>query len=406
MNIIHIDMNAFYASCHQAVNPALRGRPVLVAGDPKKRSGIVLTASYEARKFGVKTAMPNWQARKLCPHAIFIKPDYRLYVDFSDRFLEILNQYTPVVERYSIDEAWMDVSGCENLFGPCTDIARIIQQRIWEELNLPCSLGISSNKLLSKMASNMKKPRGLTVLNPENIPEKIWPLPIGELIGIGRNMANHLEKMNIKTIGDLARMPVEILEDKFGIRGRCLHDRARGIDNSPVNPTSHESAKSIGHSTTLPKDLDDIRHIQQVLLGLAELVGKRIRQEGYVGKTVTVIIRKSDFTTVTRSRTINPTNLTEDIYINALKIFEKYWDRTSKIRLLGISLSNLQKNIRQLSFLERNNKLEKLNYVIDDIQNRFGYNAIFRAKLLKNNLSQDRVVSPWDDGYCPSFRKK
>jgi len=405
LSIIHVDMNAFYASCHQAVNPSLKGKPIIVAGNPKKRTGIVLTASYEARKFGVKTAMPNWQTRELCPQGVFITPDYRLYVSFSGKILDILKDYTPVVEQYSIDEAWLDVSGCHRLFGSSLDIAQTIQQRIARELDLPCSIGISCNKLLAKMASDMKKPRGITVLKPEDIPKKIWPMPVGKLIGVGSKLAKHLEEMNIKTIGDLARVPVEILESNFGVVGRHLHDLARGKDDSPVNPHSSDEAKSIGHSATLPEDISSLEEAKQVLLGLAELVGRRARKGNYTGKRITVTIRKNNFKTITRSATIpEPTNLTEKIYSMALKVFSKNWDGSSKIRLLGISLSNLQKDVYQMSFLEENEKLKKINYLIDDIKNRFGENSIFRARLLGGNFGIENL-KPRRDG-SPIFKGK
>lgn len=392
LSILHVDMNAFYASCHQAKDPALKGKPVLVAGDPKKRNGIILTASYEARRFGVKTAMPNWQAQKLCPHAIFIKPDYDLYVKTSRQVMNILSRFTPLMEVFSIDEAWLDVTGCEGLFGDAVAIAQKIQKAIAEELDLPCSIGVSCNKLLAKMASDMKKPMGLTVLSPEEVPQVIWPLPVEELFGVGHRMAEHLNKMNIITIGDLAQVPEALLQRVFGLNGCYLHLWANGIDDSPVNPHSMDAAKSMGHSTTLPRDVTGFEEAEMVLLSLSEQVGRRVRRENYMGRTVTLTLRDASFGTITRSLTIPYTSTTEDIYTAARKLLRTNWDGKTPLRLLGVSLSQLVKQFEQISLFEEDKKKNKLNEVIDEIKDRFGDGAIFRAKLLKDNGLNERKL--------------
>jgi DNA polymerase-4 len=273
LNILHVDMNAFYASCHQVIDPKLRGKPVLVAGDPKKRNGIILTASYEARKFGVKTAMPNWQAQKLCPRGIFVKPDYDLYVRFSSEVVEILERFTPLVEVFSIDEAWLDVRGCEGLFGDSVSIGKQIQQAITCELGLPCSVGISGNKLLAKMASDLKKPMGLTVIAPEDVPKILWPLPVDELFGVGKHMAEKLKKMNINTIGDLAQVPHSLLEGAFGLNGRYLSLSACG---------------SPGHGWCQVHGAFDNPSERCDLMGRGgkgiALIGRKSRPEGSAGK--------------------------------------------------------------------------------------------------------------------------
>lgn len=390
--IIHVDMNAFYASCHQAEDPALKGKPVLVAGDPKKRNGIILTASYEARRFGVKTAMPNWQAKRLCPQAIFIKPDYDLYVRTSSRVMDILGRFTPLVEVFSIDEAWLDVTGCEGLFGDSVTIAQKIQKAIRQELYLPCSVGVSCNKLLAKMASDMKKPMGLTVLAPEDVPQMLWPLPVDELFGVGHRMAERLREMNITTIGDLARVPEELLRQAFGLNGRYLHLAANGIDDSPVDPHSMDSARSMGHSTTLPRDVTGFEEAEMVLLSLSEQVGRRVRRENYMGRTVTITLRDASFGTITRSVTVPYTCATEDIYAAARKLLHAHWDGKTPLRLLGVSLSQLVKEFEQVSIFKEDEKKNKLNQVIDEIKDRFGDGAIFRAKLLKDDGLNERKL--------------
>lgn len=390
--IIHVDMNAFYASCHQAKDPSLKEKPILVAGDPKKRNGIILTASYEARKFGVKTAMPNWQAKKLCPEALFIKPDYELYVKTSCQVMEIIRRFSPIVEIFSIDEAWLDVSGCERLLGDSVSIAKQIQKAVARELDLCCSIGVSCNKLLAKMASDMEKPRGLTVISEEDVSQKLWHLPVRELFGVGRRMAEHLSEMNVKTIGDLAEIPVKLLEQAFGLNGRYLHLWANGIDDSPVDPHSMDDAKSMGHSTTLPKDVTSFEEAEKVLLSLSEQVGRRVRRENYMGRTITITLRDASFSTITRSVTISHTNSTEDIYSSAKKLLHANWNGRIPLRLLGVSLSKLAKDFNQLSIFDTDEKKKKLNCVMDEIKDRFGDGAIFRANLLKDEELNERQL--------------
>ncbi|MCR4430939.1 MAG: DNA polymerase IV [Tepidanaerobacteraceae bacterium] len=401
--IIHVDMNAFYASCHQAQDPSLKGKPILVAGDPRKRNGIILTASYEARSFGVKTAMPNWQAKKLCPQAIFIKPDYDLYVRASSRVMDILGRFTPMVEVFSIDEAWLDVTGCEGLFGDSVAIAQKIQNTLKQELDLPCSVGVSCNKLLAKMASDMKKPMGITVLAPEDVPQLLWPLPVDRLFGVGRRMAENLGKMNINTIGDLARVPEELLRRAFGLNGRYLHLAANGIDESPVDPHSMDTAKSMGHSITLPRDVTAFEEAETVLLSLAEQVGRRVRRENCMGRTVTLTLRDASFGTITRSMTIPCTCATDDIYAAARKLLRANWDGKTPLRLLGVSLSQLIKKFEQVSLFKEDEKKNRLNQIVDEIKDRFGDNAIFRAKLLEDNGLNERKLGR-TQGNAPALK--
>lgn len=401
--ILHVDMNAFYASCHQAKDPSLRGKPILVAGDPKKRTGIILTASYEARRYGVKTAMPNWQAKQLCPHAIFIKPDYDLYVRTSQKVMEILGKFTPLVEVFSIDEAWLDVTGCEGLFGDSVTIAHKIQEAIRTELDLSCSIGVSSNKLLAKMASDLKKPNAITVLSADDVPRMLWPLPVDKLFGVGSRMAEHLNLMNIKTIGDLARVPQELLEGVFGLNGRYLHLWANGIDTSTVDPHAGEDAKSMGHSITLPKDITSYEEAETVLLSLSEQVGRRIRRENYMGRTVTITLRDNTFCTITRSATVSYTNSTEDIYNLAKKLLYSNWDGKTPLRLLGVSISQLVKEFEQKSLFDNDEKKRKLNKVIDQIKDKFGDGAIFRAKLLNDEELNRRKLGKSDNN-APTLR--
>jgi DNA polymerase-4 len=382
-------MNAFFASCHQAQNPELRNRPVLVAGDPRKRHGIILTASYEARASGVRTAMPVWQAKKLCPDGLFIRPDHRLYLDYSRRILTILLRYTPLVEPYSIDEAWLDVTGSRRLFGRAEEIGLKLQQRIAEELNLTCSVGVSSNKFLAKMASERQKPRGFTVIYPEHVESMLWPLPVGEMVGVGRKTIPVLHEMGITTIGRLAAMPVRLLSSRFGVMGEVLHRLAQGQDDSPVDPSSLESVKSVGHSVTLPRDICDPLEVDTVLLDLSEKVARRLRRGGCLARTVTLTVRDHNFVDITRARTLGePTWLAEVIYRTARDIHRHSFEPWRKVRLLGVTASNLTDawEGRQLSlFGTDNERLERLTKAVDRLKDRFGEESVQRARLCRGD---------------------
>jgi DNA polymerase-4 len=383
--ILHVDMNAFFASCHQAENPAWRGKPLLVAGDPKKRHGIILTASYEARKYGVKTGIPVWQAKKLCPQGIFVPPDHGLYLSYAEKILEIMRFYTPLVEPFSIDEAWLDVTGSVRLFGPAAEIGRTLQQRIREEVKISCSVGLAPNKFLAKMASERQKPNGFTVIMPADVEKILWPLPVEEMVGVGHKLAPALKEMGVETIGRLAAMPKHLLTARFGVIGEVLLKLANGEDDSPVDPHALDKVKSIGHSVTLPRDLCDPEDIARVLLDLSERVGRRLRRGGYSARTVTLTVKDQNFVSTTRSRTLpGPTVLTETIYETALSIYRTHYEPWRKVRLLGVSVSNLQEKEegRQLALWYGNEeKRARLTEAVDTLKDRFGDYILRRASL-------------------------
>lgn len=383
--IIHVDMNAFFASCHQAETPLWRGKPLLVAGDPKKRHGIILTASYEARKFGVKTAMPVWQARRLCPTGIFVPPDHSLYLQYSREILQLLRSYTPQVEPFSIDEAWLNVSGCGKLFGTAEEIGRSLQHRIAAELGIPCSVGIADNKFLAKMASERRKPNGFTVWLPDDLRGVLWPLQVEEMLGVGRKLAPALREMGVQTIGELAAMPCQLLISRFGVIGEVLHHLANGRDDSVVDPDIYETVKSVGHSVTLPRDINNPDDVARVLLDLSERVGRRLRRNGYLARTITLTVKDHNFVSTSRSRTLpEPTCLTEVIYSTAKNTHRQCFEPWRKVRLLGISLSNLlaESGGYQLSFLMDDcEKLNRLTKTVDKIRDRFGDSSLLRARL-------------------------
>ena len=389
--IFLVDMNAFFISCEMAMNPELKGKPAAVAGDPKKRSGIIFAANYEARKYGIKTTMVLHEAKKLCPELVTVPPNHGLYEKKSREVMDILSRYTPVIQQNSIDEAWMDLTGCEKLFGSPMEIAENIMKTISEELDLWCSIGISENKFLAKMGSELKKPQGITELYVKDIEKKLWPLPVREMYGIGKQTEQKLMDYAIYKIGDIANSNVEFLKKNFGKYGEELYRLSRGIDNSPVIPNPIYDNKSISRSTTLPQDTNDLEYLKYILLGLAEEVGYEARKSGYKGKTVSISIKYEDFTTVSRQKTVAPTYLTKDIYANALSLLEMNKNKNKLIRLIGLGLSNLATDeTEQLSIFElvegvhNAHKEETIEKTIDRIRERFGDNKILRGSMLKN----------------------
>ncbi len=386
LTIIHIDMDAFFAAIEQQAHPDLQGKPVIVCGDPDGR-GVVATASYEARMFGVRSAMPVREARRLCPQAILVRGRHSLYQQVSNGLLEVYRKYTPTVEPFSIDEAFLDVAGCERLHGDAREIAQRIKTDVRKGFGLSCSVGVAPCKLLAKMASDMHKPDGLTVIRLEDIPSVIWPLPVRKLYGVGGKTSQTLESLGIKTVGALARMPVELLTEKFGETGRLLSSLASGIDNSRVNPSIREMPKSIGHETTLLEDSGDEAFILTCVLSLSQQVGRRLRQQGLVARTVALKLRYSDFTTLTRANTFSFfTCLDEDIYRTAKGLFLCHWNRARKIRLVGVTVSSLSSKddfMHQLALFEEDEKRQRVTAAMDKVRDRFGENAITRASLVR-----------------------
>jgi DNA polymerase-4 len=379
--ILLADMNSFFASVHQAMEPRLKGKPVIVSGDPAKRHGIVLAASYEAKAFGVKTGMAVWEARSLCPDGIFLQPGYSHYVDFSARIIRIMKDFTPLVEPFSIDEAFMDLSGCECLCGTSLKAAVELKRRIKEETGVLCSVGVGPNKILAKMAAGRQKPDGLTVLDLSDVPDKLWPLPVRELFGVGARLEKRLRDLNIHTIGELACYPLPVLRKRFGLLGHVLRLSANGIDYSPVNPHSLERAKSIGHQVTLPRDYLGYRQVEVVILELCEIVCRRVRLGGYVGRTVNLTLKDVEFLWMSRSHSVpSPTAAANDIYRIAVELLHRHWPDWKPVRMVGVSLAGLVKNTsEQIDLFGEVEKARLLHAACDRIKDRFGEQSIFRA---------------------------
>jgi DNA polymerase-4 len=390
--ILHIDMNAFYCSVHEAVEPErYRGKPIAVAGSVEQRKGIVVTSSYAARARGVRTGMRVNEALKACPELIVIPPDFDLYRSFSKRFMNIVRDYSPLVEATSIDECYVDITGSSQ-FGSPLEIAATIQRRILDELSLMCSIGIGPNKLLAKMASDMKKPGGITVLRIRDVPRLLWDKPCSHLFGIGRRTAEKLRALNIRTIGQLAQADERMLVRSFGVHGAALKQAANGVDHSPVSPV-REQNKSIGHTTTLPYDLTELKEIRRVFLNLADQAARRLRRKGLLAQTVQITIRDPRMKTITRAVTLaTPTENANDVYREACNLFMKHWEAGKPVRLLGVTLQNLlprDSAAIQLDLFdyEKQPKRERLNRVMDGIREKFGENAIITAGMIGNDPS-------------------
>jgi DNA polymerase-4 len=382
--IIHLDLDAFYASVEQLDYPQLRGKPVVVGADPKTGRGVVSAASYEARTYGIHSAMPISQAYKLCPGAEFRPGRMKRYKEISDRIMTVVREYTPLVEQVSIDEAFMDVTGCERLFGSAEKIGRRIKDRILKEEGLTISVGIAPNKYVAKIASDIDKPDGFVIVGLGQEKEFLAGMPVERLWGVGAQTARKLRQSGIATVGQLAVYPQEALEKKLGKFGRQLWKLANGFDDSVVVPW--DEVKSISNETTFIRDIDDVKQMKATLLHLTEKVGRRARKKGVKGKTIILKIRFDDFSTFTRNRThAGSTDLGDQIYQIALELFETFDLEGRKVRLLGVGISQLDKGrSEQTELFERNDRNKKhVTAMVDRMKDKYGDDVITRAAVLK-----------------------
>jgi DNA polymerase IV len=387
--ILHVDMNSFYASVEMTYDPTLKGKPLAIAGNVEDRRGIIVTSSYEARKFGVKTTMPLWEAKKLCPQLIVKAPNFDRYRTASIGMFELLRQYSELVEPVSIDEGYIDITESYELGSPI-QIAKSIQGRILNELDLPCSIGIAPNKFLAKMASDMKKPMGITVLRKRDVSNVLWPLNSSEMHGVGKKTAEKLMTINIRTIGDLARGNEIQLKKLLGINGVRLKERANGFDSRLVDPESVADFKSIGNSTTLPKDVTNQQELFRVLESLAETVSIRLKQKNVLASTLGITIRFKDRKTITRSKkNAKPIYRKEEIALHAKQLFIKHWNG-NPVRLLGITGSDLVDHdqvVEQLDLFsfEKEAKKEPLFKAVSELRKKYGKSVIENAGLHKGD---------------------
>lgn len=378
--ILHVDLDAFFCSVEELLNPALAGTAFAVGGAANQR-GVISTASYAARKFGVRSALPTAQALRLCPHLNLLPGHHRLYGDYSRRVMALLSNETPFIEQISIDEAFLDMTGDPRAGG---DLAAQLQARIRAETGLPSSFGVASNKLVAKIATNVGKPNGLVVVPPGQEAAFLAPLPMNMLWGVGPKTQARLAELGMKTIGDIATWPEADLIRRFGASGEALARHARGEDTRPVS-NEHE-AKSISQETTFATDVRDGEVLRRTVLEQAESVAASLRKAGLVARTVKIKVRWPPFETLTRQVTLEqPTDLEAEVFRAAWALFEKVWSAGRAVRLLGTGVAGLQTPAQQLSLFETSptQKAEKVAETIDYIRAKYGWEAVKRAALLE-----------------------
>jgi DNA polymerase IV len=382
--ILHVDLDAFFAAVEQRDRPELRGKPVIVGGGGPNDRGVVSTASYEARVFGVHSAMSLREAGRLCPHGIFLPVDGAKYQAASKAVMAVLRRFTPLVEPISIDEAFLDVTGSRILFGDGDAIGRRIKDEVKASVDLTISVGVATTKLVAKIASDLRKPDGLVVVEPGDEETFLAPLEIRRLWGVGEKSAAVLREYGVRTIGDLAALPDDLLVRRFGKHGASLGQRARGVDDDLVG--GRDAAKSIGHEHTFDVDTSDREVIERTLLGMSEGVAGRLRDSGVRASTITVKIRDTTFRTITRQRTLpEPTDLTDPIFRAALELARPEV-RGLRIRLLGVTASGLGEREQLSLFAADDPRRRKVTEAADEVRHRFGERAITRARLVGSRL--------------------
>lgn len=378
--IVHVDMDAFFVAVEELLNPALRGKAVAVGGSPDGR-GVVASASYQARKFGIHSAMPSFQAKRLCPNLIFVPAHYEDYANYSDAVAQIMDRYAPQVDWVSIDEAYLNFYGCERLYGPIASVAEQLRSSIQKELHLSASIGVASNRLLAKVASDFAKPGGLLLILPGYEANFLKPLPIRALPGIGEKMETELKQMGIKTVGELAAMPLDLLQSAFGSYGYALSKHAHGIDQPFRMPI--EESKSISRELTLEQDTVDEEHLSAILHLLIEKAGNELRKTQRKAKTVTLRLRYSDFKRVSKACTLDrATSLDEVIYRMAMDLLHEIWQRRVRIRLIGIHLSQFEPDTGQMELFPdlREERARNLYERVDQVRERFGFESVRAGK--------------------------
>ncbi|MBE5877954.1 MAG: DNA polymerase IV [Lachnospiraceae bacterium] len=405
--ILHSDINSCYASIEHLHHPELNGKPLAVGGDPESRHGIVLTADYIAKKYGVKTGMALWQAKQLCPEITFVSPRMDLYLRFSRMAHEIYAEYTDLQEAYGIDESWLDVTASATIKGDGYSIAKEISNRMKAELGITVSIGVSFNKIFAKLGSDYKKPDAITTMYSDEFQTKAWNLPVGDLLYVGRSTNQKLAKIGIRTIGDLARTDEAILVSQLGKMGSVLWAFANGYDDSPVRKeNAHAPIKSVGNSTTTHRDLVNDEDVKIVIYVLAESVAARLRENGFRCRVVEISIRDKELFSFTRQRKIsNATNITEEIAVEAYRLFKESYDWRKPIRSVGVRGADLVNDnyweqIDLFCDFQMREKHMKMDAAVDDIRRRFGFYSIQRGLMYQDkvlsavNAKEDHTVHP------------
>jgi DNA polymerase-4 len=396
--ILHVDLDAFFAAVEQRDRPELLGRPVVVGGDPRGR-GVVSAASYEARAFGVRSAMPLRTAAALCPDAMFLPVRGARYAEVSRQVMAILRRFSPIVEQVSIDEAFLDVAGSEVLHGTPEDIGRAIRSAVRDELGLTASVGVASSRLVAKVASDLRKPDALVVVPAGGEAAFLEPLPIARLWGVGASTRAVLADHGVRTIGDLARLPPDVLRRRLGEHGATLAERARGVDPTPVGVDM--DAKSVSHEHTLDQDTRDPEVIERALLALSEGVASRLRAGGVRASTIAVKVRDSEFVTHGRQTTLrDPTDQADDVYRSALSLARPLV-RGIRVRLLGVAASGLTMRAQLALFAEGEDRRRRAASATDEVRRRFGSRALVRARLLEDGVPEPFERDPFRGPEAP-----
>lgn len=395
--IFHVDVNSAFLSWEAARRVAngeddLRLVPSAIGGDRDKRTGVIVAKSIPAKKYGIKTGEPVSMALRKCPELILAKPDFRLYEKNSRAFMDICSRYAPALEKFSIDECFLDMGGTGSIYPDPVQTARRIADEIKSTLGFTVNIGVSENKLLAKMASDFEKPDRVHTLFRRELPEKMWPLPVGELFSVGRSTAERLEKASIKTIGELAGSDVRVIQGLVGVKlGQQIHEYANGIDLSPVR-TEREAAKGYSISTTLEDDVTDALAARNILLALADSVAARMRGDGKCACCVAVTIRSNDFRDRSHQVSLrSPTDVTREIYELAVRLFDELWDGRTPLRLLGIALNNVtDDDYTQTSLFDdgRYDRARRLDRAVDALRGKFGADIVRPAATLD---SSDRI---------------
>ena len=405
--VLHSDCNCFYASVELQHHPELRGKPVAVGGDPESRHGIILTADYTAKKYGVKTGMALWQAKQLCPDITFLPPRMDLYLRFSRMAQEIYAEYTDLREPFGCDESWLDVTASATLKGDGELIAKEISNRMKSELGITVSIGVSYNKIFAKLGSDYKKPDAITTMYRNEFKEKVWSLPASDLLYVGKSTAKRLNSIGVKTIGELATMDEKLLVSLLGKMGSVLWGFANGYDNSPVRKeNTHAAIKSVGNSTTTPRDLTTDEDVKIIIYVLSESVAARLRENGFRCRTVEISIRDNELYSFTRQCKVhNATNITEEIAREAYRLFKENYNWHKPIRSVGVRGADLVTDyyFEQLDMFTdaaMREKQMKVDAAVDDIRRRFGFYSVQRGLMYQDrdlsavNAKEDHTVHP------------
>ncbi len=405
--ILHVDANSYYASVECLYNPDIRDKPVAVGGDVEARHGIILTKNQIAKRYGVQTGEAIWQAKQKCPNLVCVPPDYGLYIRFSQRMRRMFDEYSDRVESFGLDEAWVDLSNPRFTIVDGERVAHEIRTRIKEQLGITVSVGVSYNKVFAKLGSDMKKPDAVTVITPENYQAKVWPLPVEDLLYVGRSTRKKLADLNVTTIGDLATFDTQLIDWKFGKNGLALRLFANGQDRSPVMHVDYTMAiKSVGNSTTMPYDLADVEDARCIYYLLAESVAARLREGGFRARCVSISARNTTLITNSCQRTLQrATNLTDEIATMAMQLFAERFIRGFPYRSVGISCSMLSPDTDpvQLDLLgdeAKRLRKETLERSMDDLRRRYGHQIVQRGVVLGNpkfaqiNPKEDHTIHP------------